>query len=252
MTDSKATRNTRVEVLKEGISPILLLLIVLAVTCLVTANIVAVKVISIDGQYLPGGAVIYPLTFLIDDAIVEVYGYKVARATIWLGFLSNLIFVLVAELVLPLPAAPYWHQQGAYQATIGYTWRLFAAAFLSSLVGSFANAIVMSRMKIATRGRLLWTRTISSTIVGQGLDSVIFILVAYAGILPSSSLLRLILTVWIFKSVYETICTPLVYRTVNSLKRVEGLDVYDVGVSYSPISMTSIRRRFRMSERGGS
>ena len=252
MTDSKATRNTRVEVLKEGISPILLLLIVLAVTCLVTANIVAVKVISIDGQYLPGGAVIYPLTFLIDDAIVEVYGYKVARATIWLGFLSNLIFVLVAELVLPLPAAPYWHQQGAYQATIGYTWRLFAAAFLSYLVGSFANAIVMSRMKIATRGRLLWTRTISSTIVGQGLDSVIFILVAYAGILPSSSLLRLILTVWIFKSVYETICTPLVYRTVNSLKRVEGLDVYDVGVSYSPISMTSIRRRFRMSERGGS
>src|ERR1700728_1157720 len=100
MTDSKATRNTRVEVLKEGISPILLLLIVLAVTCLVTANIVAVKVISIDGQSLPGGAVIYPLTFLIDDAIVEVYGYKVAGSTIWLGFLSNLIFVLVAELVL--------------------------------------------------------------------------------------------------------------------------------------------------------
>jgi queuosine precursor transporter len=231
--------------LRRGVSPVLLLLVILSVASLVTANIVAVKVISVAGQYVPGGAVVYPLTFLIDDAIVEVYGYRIARATIWLGFLANLVFVVAAELVLVLPSAPYWHEQYAYQSILGYTWRLFAGAFVSYLAGSFANATVMSRMKVATRGRALWARTITSTVAGQGLDSVIFILIAYTGTIPSGSLVRLILTLWVFKSVYEIICTPLVYRSVKILKRIERLDTYDYGISYSPISIPPALRRLR-------
>lgn len=217
------------------LSPTLVLFVLLSATCLITANIVAVKVISVCGQYVPGGAVVYPLTFLIDDTIVEVYGYRVARAAIWFGFLGNLLFVVAAEVVLVLPSAPYWHGQHAYEVTIGYTWRLFAAATASYLVGSFANAIVMSRMKVATRGRLLWTRTITSTIIGQGLDSLLFATLAFVGTIPSHSLVRLILTLWIFKSLYEALCTPVVYRVVAWLKRVEMSDVFDIGESYSLI-----------------
>ena len=207
---------------------------IVAAASLLTANIVAVKLVSILGFVLPGGAIVYPITFIVDDMITEVYGYSAARAVIWYGFLANLLFVVAAEVVLFLPAAGYWDGQEAYERILGYTPRLLAAAFVSYLVGTFANAIVMSRMKIWTKGRALWTRTISSTFVGQGLDSLFFVSIAFAGQLMWSQLLRVIITVWLFKTAYEVVLTPITYIAINWLKKTERLDTFDTNTNYNP------------------
>jgi len=210
---------------------------ILASISLVTANIVGVKLVSLFGFVIPGGAIVYPITFIIDDVVTEVYGYSAARSVIWYGFLANLLFVAAAELVLFLPAASYWNGQQAYERILGYTPRLLAGGFSSYLVGTFANAIVMSRMKVWTKGRALWSRTIGSTIVGQGLDSIIFVSVAFAGTVTSSQLIRIIITLWLFKSAYEALFTPITYTAVGWLKRAEGLDTFDVDVDYNPFSL---------------
>jgi len=170
------------------------LIVALFITCLLTANITAVKLVQVFGLIVPAGIVIFPLSYIIGDVLTEVYGYRQARRVIWLGFVCNLIAVMAIWLGQILPAASFWDGQAAYERILGYIPRLLVASFLAYLVGEFANAVVLAKMKIATHGRWLWMRTISSTLVGQGLDSLVFVVLAFAGTIPVAGLASAILT----------------------------------------------------------
>lgn len=208
----------------------------LFIASLITANIAAVKVLSVGGLIVPAGIIVFPISYIVGDVLTEVYGFRVARRVILLGFACNLLAVagLIAGQILP--AAPFWDAQPAYERILGYTPRLLVASFAAYLIGEFANSMVLSRMKVATQGRWLWTRTIGSTIVGQGLDSLIFIILAFWGTTPSDAILSAIITQWIFKSAYEGIATPITYLVINHVKRVEGVDVYDTDMGLNPFS----------------
>ena len=205
------------------------------VTCLITANITAVKLVSIFGFILPAGVIIFPISYIVGDVLTEVYGFHSARRVIWLGFFCNLLAVLAIWLGGLLPAAPVWSAQGAYERILGYVPRLLVASFLAYLVGEFANSIVLAKMKVATNGRWLWSRTVGSTLVGQGLDSLIFVFVAFFGTIPLAALISAIVAQWLFKSLYEAAATPLTYLMVNKLKRLEGVDVYDHDTDFNPL-----------------
>jgi len=205
------------------------------VTSLIASNIVAVKLISIWGMILPAAIIIFPLSYIIGDVLTEVYGYASARQVIWLGFACNLLVILVFWLGKVLPAAPFWKADEAYTRILGYTPRILLASFLAYLVGEFANSFVLAKMKIATKGKWLWARTIGSTLIGEGLDSLVFITVAFYGAMPKGTLLSAIVTQWLIKCLYETCATPLTYLVVGFLKRKEGLDVYDYETRFSPL-----------------
>ncbi len=209
--------------------------VALFVTCLITANIMSVKLIQVAGLVLPVGVIIFPLSYITGDVLTEVYGYSRARQVIWLGFFCNLIVVVALWIGKIIPPAPFWDAQPAYERILGYAPRLLAASFIAYLVGEFFNAFVMAKMKIATKGRWLWSRTILSTLVGEGLDSLIFITLAFAGAIPASALAYTIVTQWLVKSAYEALATPLTYKAVGFLKRYEGLDVYDYDTRFNPL-----------------
>ncbi len=213
------------------------LVVALFVTALVISNIIAVKLVLVQGLVLPAGVVVFPLSYILGDVLTEVYGYGAARRVIWLGFLCNLLAVLAIWLGGLLPAAPFWGGQAAYDAILGTTPRLLLASFLAYLVGEFANAVIMSRLKVAMRGRHLWVRTIGSTLVGEGLDSAVFISVAFFEVLPSGVLVGTIVTQWLVKSAYEALATPLTYLVVGFLKRREGIDVYDRRIRLNPFAL---------------
>ncbi len=205
------------------------------ITCLITSNIIAVKLINIFGLLLPAAILIFPISYIFGDVLTEVYGYRQARRVIWLGFFCNLITVVAIWLGQILPAASFWDGQAAYERILGYTPRLLGASFLAYLVGEFANSFVLAKMKIATQGRWLWTRTIGSTLVGQGLDSLVFMTLGFAGTIPLTGLANAIVVQWLSKSVYEAIATPLTYGAVNFLKKKEGLDAYDRDTEFNPL-----------------
>ncbi len=219
-----------------GYSGYFVLIAAIFITCLITANITAVKLIRVFGLTVPAAIIIFPISYIVGDVLTEVYGYRQARLTIWLGFFCNLIAVVAIWLGQVLPAATFWDGQAAYERILGYTPRLLAASFLAYLVGEFANSFVLAKLKIATGGRWLWTRTIGSTLVGQGLDSLVFITLAFVGTIPLEGLRSAILTQWLVKSAYEAAVTPLTYAVVNFLKRREGLDVYDYDTDFNPLS----------------
>ena len=198
------------------------------VTALVVSNIIAVKLVEISGRVFPAGLVIFPLAYLLGDVLTEVYGLRAARRVIWLGFGCNLLALGAIQAAIHLPAADFWSEnQSAYQDILGTTWRLFLASLAAYVVGELANAYVLAFMKGATGGRFLWARTIGSTVVGEGLDSLIFVTIAFAG--TGAPLANPIVTTWLIKVAWETAATPLTYVIVNYLKRREGLDVYDFG-----------------------
>jgi len=205
------------------------------ITCLITANIVAVKLVEISGFVLPAGTIIFPISYIFGDVLTEVYGFRQARRVIWLGFFCNFIVVVVIWIGQLLPPASFWDGQKAYERILGYTPRLLVASFLAYLVGEFANSFVLAKMKIATKGRWLWTRTIGSTLVGEGLDSLVFMILAFWGTIPVAALLLAILTQWLVKSAYEAVATPLTYIVVNFLKRKEGIDVFDYDTKFNPL-----------------
>jgi uncharacterized integral membrane protein (TIGR00697 family) len=202
------------------------------ITCLITANIIAVKVISVGPVILPAAIIIFPISYIFGDILTEVYGYRWARRVIWLGFICNLIFVIFAWVGQVLPAAPFWEKQEAYVSILGYTWRLLIASFCGYLVGEFANSFVLAKMKILTRGRWLWSRTIGSTVVGQGLDTSVFITLAYIG--TASFVPIMILYHWLIKTGYEAVATPFTYAMVNYLKKKEAVDTYDYETKFNP------------------
>lgn len=220
---------------REVYSQWFVIVVAVFVTCLITANITAVKLITIFGLILPAGVLIFPVSYIVGDVLTEVYGFHRARRVIWLGFFCNLIAVLAIWLGGLMPAAPFWDAQEAYDTILGYTPRLLAASFLAYLIGEFANSIVLAKMKVATGGRWLWSRTIGSTLVGQGLDSLVFVVVAFIGNIPLPGLVAAIIAQWLFKSIYETAATPITYLVVNALKRHEGVDVYDRDTDFNPL-----------------
>jgi uncharacterized integral membrane protein (TIGR00697 family) len=198
------------------------------VTALVVSNIIAVKLVEVSGRVFPAGLVIFPLSYVLGDVLTEVYGIRAARRVIWLGFACNLLALGAIQAAIHLPAADLWTEnQSAYEDILGTTWRLFVASLAAYLVGELANAYVLAYLKGATHGRFLWVRTIGSTIVGEGLDSLIFITIAFAG--TGASLANPIVTTWLIKVGWETLATPLTYALVGYLKRTEGIDVYDFG-----------------------
>jgi uncharacterized integral membrane protein (TIGR00697 family) len=196
------------------------------VTALVVSNIIAVKLVEMSGRIFPAGLVIFPLSYLLGDVLTEVYGIRSARRVIWLGFACNLLALGAIQAAIHLPALdPEFQVQ--FEAVLGTTWRLFLASLAAYIVGELANAYVLAYMKGATRGRWLWTRTIGSTIVGEGLDSLIFVTIAFVG--TGAGLANPIVTTWLIKVGWETLATPITYWIVGYLKRTEGVDVYDFG-----------------------
>ncbi len=206
------------------------------VTSLITANIIAVKLVDIGGRVLPAAIIIFPISYIVGDILTEVYGYRQARRVIWLGFFCNLLTVAAVIIGRALPSASFWDAQAAYERILGYTPRLLAASFAAFLVGEFTNSYVLARLKVATRGRFLWVRTIGSTLVGEGLDALIFITIAFVGTTPARDLLSTIVTQWLVKVGYETLATPLTYVVVAYIKKQENLDVYDEAISFNPLS----------------
>ena len=215
-----------------NISHRLLIITTLFITSLITANVIAVKIISLGPFILPAAIFVFPLGYIFGDILTEVYGYRQARKVIWLGFACNLIFVIFAWIGQILPPAPFWEGQKAYESILGYTPRLLAASFLGYLAGEFVNSFILARMKILTRGRWLWSRTIGSTVFGQGLDTTIFITIAFAG--TPAFVPIMILYHWLAKTAIETIATPLTYTIVNFLKKKEAIDTYDYETNFNP------------------
>lgn len=209
----------------------------LFITCLITANILIVKQIAIGNVIIPAAIIIFPISYICGDILTEVYGYKQARLVIWLGFICNLIAVIAFWVGEILPPAPVFEAQSAYERILGNTPRFLIASFAAYLAGEFANSFVLAKMKIATRGRWLWSRTIGSTLVGQGIDTLIVLTIAFAGVLPFSVLGIMILSHWLLKSAYEIIVTPLTYIVVNYLKRKEKIDFYDRETNFNPFKI---------------
>jgi uncharacterized integral membrane protein (TIGR00697 family) len=225
-----------------------LVIAALFITCLITANIIAVKLITLGvepirhGGFqfpgpLPAAIVIFPLSYIFGDILTEVYGYRQARKIIWLGFFCNLIAVLAFWVAGQIPALDS-DVQNAYERILGYTPRILAASFLAYLVGEFANSFVLAKLKIKTKGRFLWTRTIGSTIVGEGLDATVFIIIAFGGTLSWPLIGGIILTHWLVKTGYEVVATPFTYMAVNFLKKKEGVDTYDHDTDFNPFLVT--------------
>lgn len=206
------------------------------ITSLITANIIAVKIISLWSVILPAAIFIFPLSYIFGDVLTEVYGYRWARKVIWLGFVCNLIFVIFAWVGQILPPAAFWDGQSAYERILGYAPRLLVASFFGYLVGEFVNSFIMAKMKIRTRGRWLWSRTIGSTIVGQGLDTTVFIILAFIG--TPFFLPIMILYHWLAKIVIEAVATPLTYALVNYLKKKEEVDTYDYETNFNPFHIS--------------
>ena len=211
---------------------------ILFVVCLITANIISVKLIVVGPWTLPAGVIIFPISYIFGDVLTEVYGFRTARRVIWMGFLGNLVAVGAIWIAQIIPAPSFWEGQKAYEAILGYTPRLFVASLLAYLLGEFLNSFVLARLKLITRGRFLWARTIGSTLIGEGADSLVFITVAFAGILATGDVLTMILTQWLFKVCYEVLATPATYAVVCFLKKKERLDTYDAGTRFNPFAVS--------------
>lgn len=213
------------------------LVVAVFITCLIASNIMAVKLISIMGVALPAAVIIFPISYIFGDILTEVYGYAASRRVIWLGFLCNLFAVIAFQLGSIMPPAVFWQGQPAYEAILGYTPRILAASFLAYLVGEFANSFVLAKMKILTKGQWLWSRTIGSTLIGEGLDSLVFISLAFAGTIPVDVLAGTVIAQWLFKTGYEIVATPLTYMIVGWLKAKEGLDTFDYETDFNPLTV---------------
>ena len=206
---------------------------ILFCVCLIAANILETKQISVLGISLTGGLIVFPISYIINDCVCEVWGFQKARLLIWTGFAMNFFFVAMGALCDWIPGAPYWTNEAGFHAIFGLAPRVAAASFVAFIVGSFANAYVMSKMKIRNKGRNFSLRAILSTIVGESFDSVIFFPLALGGVVPTEELPKLMLWQVLLKTVYEVIALPITIRIVKALKEHEGEDTYDNDVNYS-------------------
>ncbi len=214
------------------------IIMALFVTVLMVSNTVAVKITHLGPFYFDGATILFPLTYIFGDILTEVYGYKRSRIVVWTGFLACVFMSLIYWLVGILPAANDWQQQDAYLAILGQTPRIVIASLIAYLGGEFVNAFILAKMKIATKGRYLWTRTIGSTIVGQAVDTVLFVSIAFLGIIPANMLMYMIVSNYVFKVVFEALATPFTYATVGLVKKVEDVNYYDKDTDFNPFKFT--------------
>ena len=227
----------------------LVIITALAVSVLIISNIIAVKPVSLfempfeflgSNLYVVSASVIcFPLGYIISDVLTEVYGFRVARGVIWLGFACNLMVVIIIWLVAEIPGAVFWEDQASYETILGATTWILLGSFVAYLVGEFSNAMVMVVLKNRTEGRMLWLRTISSTVVGQGIDSILFYSIAFgvSGIWRWEGAINGAILAWIAKTLYEIVATPFTYMVVNWLKRTERMDIYDAPRSLNPFGV---------------
>lgn len=211
---------------------------ILFVAILMISNTVAVKLIQIGPFSLDGAIFIFPLSYIFGDILTEVYGYRATRKIIWAGFAMLVLMSLTYLLVQYLPAAPFWGNQAAYESILGFVPRIVFGSIVAFFVGEFCNSYVLSRMKIWSQGKALWKRTIGSTLVGEGVDTIVFVLIAFAGTVPFAVLFAMIWANYFLKVSYEILATPLTYWIVNTLKRAEGIDAYDHGIDYNPFKLS--------------
>lgn len=204
------------------------------VTVLIISDTVATKLTQVGPFVLSGAIFIFPISYIFGDILTEVYGYRASRTIIWSGFGALIFMSFSYWFVQSLPAAPFWQHQAAYGTILGTVPRIVIASIIGFFTGEFSNSHILSRMKIWTKGHYLWTRTIGSTIVGEGVDTVFFCTIAFAGLIPSAGLFTLIGSSYLMKVAYEVIATPITYSVVNWLKRKEGIDTFDHGVRYNP------------------
>lgn len=219
--------------------PYMILGIVFCV-CLVAANLLETKVVSLGPVTVTAGLVVFPISYIINDCIAEVWGFRKARLIIWMGFLMNFMVVALGQIAVALPAAPYWEGEEGFNFVFGMAPRIAVASLLAFLVGSFVNAYVMSRMKISSQGKNFSACAILSTIYGEGADSIIFFPLAFGGLMPISELINLMLVQVLLKTVYEIIVLPVTIRVVKYIKRVDNTDVYDENVSYNILKINEL------------
>lgn len=213
---------------------------VLFCVCLIMANLLEVKLVALGSVSATAGLIIFPISYIINDCIAEVWGFRKARFIIWTGFLMNFLAVVFVQLAILLPAASYWDGQAAFASVFGSTWRILLASFIAFLVGSFLNAYVMSRMKLRDGGRRFSVRAILSTVVGESADSMLFFPIAFLGVVPLAELGWLIVTQALLKTLYEILILPVTVRVVRYVKRIDGSDVYDEGISYNVLKIKDV------------
>ncbi len=217
-----------------------MLLAILFNVCLIASNLLKTKVIEVGGITATAALLIFPISYIINDCIAEVWGYKKARLIIWSGFAMNFLVVGFAQLAVMLPAAPFWEGEESFNFVFGMAPRIVFASLCAFLVGSFINAYVMSRMKVASKGKHFSARAVISTLLGESADSLIFFPIAFAGVIPTNELLMMIGIQAFLKSAYEVIILPVTIQVVKYIKKVEGIDVYDEKISYNILKVKDI------------
>ena len=207
------------------------------VVVLLVSNLVAQKVCQIGPFPVSGAVLLFPITYIFGDVFTEVYGFAASRRAIWLGFFGTALLYAMGAAVIALPAAPGWGNQAAFATVFGFIPRILAASLMAFWAGEFANSYTMARLKLLTSGRMLWTRTVGSTVVGQAVDTVLVITLTFAGVYPWRTLLNIMATGYLLKVGYEVMATPLTYLVVNGLKRSEGVDTFDTSGNFNPFSL---------------
>ena len=226
--------------MKEKVSVPFMLLGILFNVCLIAANLLETKVIQVGSLTVTAGLLVFPISYIINDCIAEVWGFKKARLIIWSGFAMNFFVVGLGLIAVAIPAAPFWEGEEHFDFVFGMAPRIVAASLMAFLVGSFLNAYVMSKMKIASQGRIFSARAILSTIVGETADSLIFFPIAFGGIIAWKELLIMMGLQIVLKSMYEVIILPVTIRVVKVIKKVDGSDVYDTNISYNVLKVKDI------------
>ena len=226
--------------MNKQVSVTFMILGMLFTVCLIVANIVGQKLIRVDGIDLTAGLLIFPVTYIINDLIAEVWGYRKMRLIIWNGFLLNFLAVLIFRISIWAPASPHFIYQRSFELILHNSERITVASFIAFLFGSFLNAYVMSKMKILQHGRHFSIRAVASTIVGEGADSLVFFTIAFSGILHPHHLMVLIMTQTVLKTAYEIIALPLTNFVVKRVKRNEKTNVFDKSISYNPFKIKDI------------
>ena len=226
--------------MKQKVSVPFMLLGILFNVCLIAANLLETKVIQIGSLTVTAGLLVFPISYIINDCIAEVWGFKKARLIIWSGFAMNFFVVALGLIAVAIPPAPFWEGEEHFDFVFGMAPRIVAASLMAFLVGSFLNAYVMSKMKVASRGRHFSARAILSTLVGETADSLIFFPVAFGGIIAWRELLIMMCIQIILKSMYEVIILPVTIRVVKAIKKIDGSDVYDTDISYNVLKVKDI------------
>lgn len=208
------------------------------VAVLLISTIAAQKLFVLGPLVLPAGTLLFPIAYIFGDVLTEVYGYAKSRRIVWMGFAASVLMAVVFSIAVALPPAPGWPMQEPYALVLGLVPRVVIASLVAYLCGEFLNSYVLAKLKVRMQGRHLWIRTITSTLLGEGVDTVIFMTIAFAGVLPTPVLLSAIVSAYLVKVVYEIAATPLTYAIVRALKRAEGIDHYDVGTNFNPFKLS--------------